>query len=155
MSSGDRGGNAELIKIIQASRTPIIAICNDREKPSVRSLANYCLDIRFKRCDRSMLVNRMVEVASLEGLAVDRAAMEQLTESCGGDIRQILNTLQMWAVNDRSVRAVDMAARLESLAKDGNLRLDAFTAAPKMFAEARSLSLTDRMDFFFVVSCAV
>jgi replication factor C subunit 1 len=47
MSSGDRGGNAELIKIIEATRTPIIAICNDRDKPSVRSLANHCVDIRF------------------------------------------------------------------------------------------------------------
>lgn len=97
-----------------------------------------------------MLVNRMIEVASQEGLTVDRAAMEQLTESCGSDIRQILNTLQMWAVKDSRVGSADMTARLASLAKDGTLRLDAFTAAPKMFAEARSLSLTDRMEFFFV-----
>lgn len=47
MSSGDRGGNAELIKIIEATRTPIIAICNDRDKPSVRSLSNHCVDVRF------------------------------------------------------------------------------------------------------------
>ena len=178
MSVGDRGGNAELIKIIQATRTPIIAICNDREKATVRSLANYCLDIKFvrhlkgkgrgggtallrcsafasiasslqKRCDRGALVARMVEVAALEGLTVDRAAMEQLVESCGADIRQILNTLQMWAVKDRRVGSAEMAARLESLAKDGNLRLDAFTAAPKMFLEARTLELNARMEYFF------
>lgn len=26
----DRGGNAELIKIIKTSKTPIICVCNDR-----------------------------------------------------------------------------------------------------------------------------
>ena len=49
MSAGDRGGIAELILLIKKSKLPIICICNDRASVKVRSLANYCLDLRFRR----------------------------------------------------------------------------------------------------------
>ena len=39
MSSGDFGGNAELIALIKRTTTPVICVCNDRQKDSVRSLA--------------------------------------------------------------------------------------------------------------------
>ena len=40
MSSGDRGGIQELIKVIKTTKTPIICICNDRDRPKVRTLAS-------------------------------------------------------------------------------------------------------------------
>jgi replication factor C subunit 1 len=49
MSAGDRGGMAELIQLIKKTQTPFICICNDRSNQKVRSLVNYCKDIRFKR----------------------------------------------------------------------------------------------------------
>lgn len=49
MGGGDRGGMAELIAILKKTKIPIICICNDRQSPKVRSLANHCLDLRFQR----------------------------------------------------------------------------------------------------------
>lgn len=49
MSSGDRGGNQELIKKIDNTKTPIICICNDRQHQKVRTLANHCYDIEFSK----------------------------------------------------------------------------------------------------------
>lgn len=49
MSGGDRGGVAEIIKYIKKTKVPIICICNDRMSPKVRSLANHCLDLKFRR----------------------------------------------------------------------------------------------------------
>lgn len=49
MSAGDRGGVQELIRIIKTTQTPIICICNDRESPKVRSLANSCYDLTFTK----------------------------------------------------------------------------------------------------------
>jgi DNA polymerase III delta prime subunit len=112
MSSGDRGGNAELIKIIKATRTPIICICNDRQKPSVRSLANSCYDLKFMRPPKPAIIQRMMQIAAAEGLSVDAGAMDQLIESCGQDIRQVLNTLQMWAKSSKSITATDMNKRM-------------------------------------------
>ncbi len=42
----DRGGIQELIGLIKKSRVPIICICNDRNHMKIRSLANYCFDLR-------------------------------------------------------------------------------------------------------------
>lgn len=45
----DRGGIQELIALIKNSSVPIICMCNDRQHPKVRSLANYCFDLRFSK----------------------------------------------------------------------------------------------------------
>uniref|UniRef100_A0A0M3HLE7 Pilus assembly protein n=1 Tax=Ascaris lumbricoides TaxID=6252 RepID=A0A0M3HLE7_ASCLU len=45
----DRAGLSELIQMIRETRIPIICICNDRQSPKMRSLVNYCFDVRFQR----------------------------------------------------------------------------------------------------------
>ena len=45
----DRGGMQELINLIKSTKVPIICMCNDRNSQKVRSLANYCFDLRFQR----------------------------------------------------------------------------------------------------------
>ena len=49
MSSSDRGGIQALTDIILKSDIPIICICNDREKQQIRTLAKYCVDLKFSR----------------------------------------------------------------------------------------------------------
>jgi replication factor C subunit 1 len=36
MSSGDRGGTAELILMIRKAEIPIVCIANDRKKPALK-----------------------------------------------------------------------------------------------------------------------
>lgn len=38
-----------MIGLIKASRIPIVFMCNDRNHQKIRSLANYCFDLRFQR----------------------------------------------------------------------------------------------------------
>jgi replication factor C subunit 1 len=155
MSSGDRGGNQELIKLIKDSRVPIIAICNDRQKPAVRTLANHCYDLKFARPLKSAIATRLAQICAKEGLSVTMPALEALAESCGSDLRAMLNTLQMWAKRsvDSAPRATigtaELSARVGAVQKDFNLRLDAFSAVPRMFSETRA-PLEARADFFFV-----
>ena len=93
MSAGDRGGIAELIQLIKKSKSPIICICNDRSNPKVRNLANYCLDLRFRRPDARQIVPRIKFIAEKEGLSLGPNVIEELVASTHGDIRQILNSL--------------------------------------------------------------
>lgn len=45
----DRGGMAELLQVIKAAKIPIICMANDRAHQKMRSLTNYCFDLRFQR----------------------------------------------------------------------------------------------------------
>lgn len=45
----DRGGIQELIQLIKFTKVPVICMCNDRNHPKIRSLVNYCFDLRFSR----------------------------------------------------------------------------------------------------------
>lgn len=45
----DRGGMQELIQLIKNSSIPIICMCNDRNHPKIRSLVNYCFDLKFSK----------------------------------------------------------------------------------------------------------
>ena len=55
----------------------------------------------------------------------------------------------MWSRNNRSMNSADLRARDGSVDKDENLRLDAFSAAPKLFSGKR-LSISERIDLFMV-----
>ena len=35
--------------MIKKSHIPVICMCNDRNHPKIRSLANHCFDLRFYR----------------------------------------------------------------------------------------------------------
>ena len=107
MGSGDRSGISELIRMIKSSKVPIICICNDRQK--VKSLLPYCLDLKYRRPTKNVIARRAVEVGKIENMIVEINAAEAIAESCGNDIRQVLNCLQMWANNDSSSSTTDTA----------------------------------------------
>jgi replication factor C subunit 1 len=92
----DRGGVAELIAVIKKSRVPFVCICNDRQHAKIRSLAGHCFDLRLRRPTKAAIAKRACDVAGINGLALEPNAAELLAESCGNDIRQVLNCLQMW-----------------------------------------------------------
>ncbi|CAG0921332.1 unnamed protein product, partial [Notodromas monacha] len=66
----DRGGVAELIKLVKVSRVPIICICNDRNHQKIRSLANYCFDLRFSKPRTEQIKAAMMTVCFKEGIKV-------------------------------------------------------------------------------------
>lgn len=68
MSAGDRGGMQALIQLIKKSHVPIVCICNDRQSQKVRSLANYCLDLRCSRPSAAMARSRIQDIARREGI---------------------------------------------------------------------------------------
>jgi replication factor C subunit 1 len=78
MSSGDRGGVAAIINMIKSSKVPIICICNDRQSEKIRSLAGHCLDVKFHKPNKNMMVKRLREILMQEGGSGEERALEQL-----------------------------------------------------------------------------
>jgi replication factor C subunit 1 len=167
MGAGDRSGMAELIQMIKRSKVPIICICNDRQSQKIKSLVPYCLDLRFSRPTKNILANRAIRIAEMEHLNVERNAAEAIAESCGNDVRQVLNLLQMWSQKkeigsgrSQTLTYRNLKEREKSINKDEMLRVGLFDAA-KLIMEGRAgLSQADnranvdsfikRNDAFFV-----
>mmetsp|Transcript_2489 Transcript_2489/g.5441 ORF Transcript_2489/g.5441 Transcript_2489/m.5441 type:complete len:895 (-) Transcript_2489:132-2816(-) len=156
MGAGDRGGIAALIKMIKKTRNPIMCICNDAHSTKVRSLAFSCYDLKFTRPPKNQVAQRCLAIAQAEGLQVEVNALEALAESCGGDMRLVLNQLQMMARSPEyqqlGVKYMDMKERVSSLSKDAEVMMTPFDACKKLLtsSEGARMSLMDRLELFFV-----
>mmetsp|Transcript_117308 Transcript_117308/g.215912 ORF Transcript_117308/g.215912 Transcript_117308/m.215912 type:complete len:897 (+) Transcript_117308:45-2735(+) len=156
MGAGDRGGNAALIKMIKKTRNPIICICNDQHSQKVRSLAFSCYDLKFSRPTKTNIAQRCAQIAKQEGLDVEPNALEALAESCGGDMRMVLNQLQMLAKSpvykSTGVKYMDMKHKLNEMQKDQEVMVSPFDACKKLLntSEGARLSFRERLDMFFV-----
>ncbi|OUM66743.1 hypothetical protein PIROE2DRAFT_68911 [Piromyces sp. E2] len=149
MSSGDRGGNAELIQMIKKTKTPIICICNDRQSPKIRTLANYTLDLRFRRPDASAIMRRIGPICQKEGLHFQTNSIEQIIQSTQSDIRQVLNALATYRLKATSISYDDSKELAKKSEKD--FSQNPFSLVQKFFnlSEYRNSTFADRMDYFF------
>jgi len=130
MSAGDRGGMQALIAAIKKSKTPMICICNDAQKASVRSLAGHCFILKFARPQRQTIVKRLQIIAKKEGMNVEPNALDFLVQSTGGDIRQILNSMQMWnSGRNGDMTFANVQSRKGQICKDEMQRISVFDAA--------------------------
>ncbi|KAJ2808843.1 DNA replication factor C complex subunit Rfc1 [Coemansia guatemalensis] len=110
MSGGDRGGSTELIQLIKKTRVPIICICNDRQSPKVRSLANHCEDLRFRRPTEAQMRARLNTIAFRENLKIDQNAIGQMVKATHNDIRQIINLMSSYALRSSTMSYLDSKA---------------------------------------------
>jgi len=149
MSSGDRGGNAELIQMIKKTKTPIICICNDRQSPKIRTLANYTMDLRFRRPDASAIMRRIGPICQKEGLQFQPNSIEQIIQSTQSDIRQVLNALATYRLNSTRMSYDDSKTLAKKSEKD--FSQNPFSLVQKFFnlSEYRNSTFADRMDYFF------
>lgn len=115
MSAGDRGGVAALIDVIKTTKIPIICIANDRQSQKLKSLVNYCYDIRFNKPSSNMILKRVLGICSTEGVQMDNASIEKMVEASGNDIRQCINLLEMQA---RMVQNIHFTSKDDFETKD-------------------------------------
>ncbi|KAG8969390.1 hypothetical protein FRC03_003081 [Tulasnella sp. 419] len=74
---------------------PIICICNDLWASSLARLRPICRIVRFNAAPSLLLVKRLKEICTTEGLQADGRALSQLVAVSQGDLRGCLNTLQI------------------------------------------------------------
>ncbi|XP_078072170.1 replication factor C subunit 1 isoform X3 [Mustelus asterias] len=146
----DRGGIQELISLIKQTKVPIICMCNDRNHPKIRSLANYCFDLRFQRPRVEQIKGAMMTVAFKEGLKIPPPAMNEIILAANQDIRQILHNLSMWCAENKTLTYDQAKENGSKTRKD--IKLGPFDVVRKVFAageEAAHMSLIDKSDLFF------
>ncbi|ESS30893.1 ATPase, AAA family protein [Toxoplasma gondii VEG] len=157
LSGGDRGGAQAIVKLIETSKCPIICICNDRMHPKVRTIASKCLDLRFHPPHMTALRSRVEKIAAAEDLSLDPQAVDYLCESAGGDLRQILTSLQMIAYETREkAKEKDWKSREEKAdfstgLKDEQVMHGPFECCKQLLDAHQSskLSRRQKLDKFF------
>ncbi|KAK5964392.1 AAA domain-containing protein [Trichostrongylus colubriformis] len=92
-----------LVKATQATgkkaiRRPIICICNNMYTPALRELRAVALNIQVAATAKERLIQRLAMIAELEGVRIDRFALQRLVELCQCDVRFSVNTLQFVSV---------------------------------------------------------
>ncbi|KAI8430328.1 hypothetical protein MSG28_000635 [Choristoneura fumiferana] len=145
----DRGGLQELIGLIKAASVPIICMCNDRNSQKMRSLVNYCYDLRFTRPRVDQIKAAMMSVCCKEGIKVPGEALAQLIVAANQDVRQTLNLLSMWAVDP--ARASADALHRDAAQTKKDIKLGPWEAIRKVFSaeEHKTMSIHDKSDLFF------
>ncbi|KAI8352966.1 replication factor RFC1 C terminal domain-containing protein [Mortierella sp. GBAus27b] len=149
MSGGDRGGVAQLILFIKKTHVPIICICNDRQSPKVRSLTNYCFDLRFQRPQPNLVRSRLMSILYKEGRTIPGNVLDKVVSGAQSDIRQVLNILSAWSLT-RTTMDYDEGTAL-SKASEKYVALNPFQIAEQLLVETnyRGLSLPDKFDLYF------
>ncbi|XP_013887906.1 replication factor C subunit 1 isoform X2 [Austrofundulus limnaeus] len=146
----DRGGMQELISLIKTTKIPIICMCNDRNHPKIRSLANYCFDLRFQRPRVEQIKGAMMSIAYKEGIKIPPPALNEIILASNQDVRQVIHNLSMWSARDKVMTYDQCKSDAASARKD--MKLGPFDVCRKVFAsgeDSTRMSLIDKSDLFF------
>lgn len=118
MSGGDRGGSTELIKMIKTSKVPIICICNDDSSQKIRTLSGHCMKLKFRRPTAIQVRKRILDIARREGYRhIDDNTIDNLRDTCNGDMRQMINLLQTWRLQSADLNYGDVRNRMKGEGK--------------------------------------
>ncbi|XP_028259396.1 replication factor C subunit 1 [Parambassis ranga] len=146
----DRGGIQEMIGLIKNSKIPIICMCNDRNHPKIRSLANYCFDLRFQRPRVEQIKGAMMSIAFKEGIKIPPPALNEIILASNQDVRQVIHNLSMWSAKDKVMTYDQCKSDATRARKD--MHLGPFDVCRKVFTlgeETAHMTLIDKSDLFF------
>ncbi|KAF7680978.1 Replication factor C subunit 1 [Astathelohania contejeani] len=138
--TSDRGGLTELLQVIKQSAIPIICICNDRMNPKIRTIANYCLDLHFRKPDPRMIHQRIKYILSEEGKQLPDSLITEAIKVSNGDIRYTLNTIQ-----NLVLRKTASHSQFSGLIKKNAMK-GIFEVGAEMFQRKR---VDEKMDLYF------
>ncbi|XP_016970315.1 replication factor C subunit 1 [Drosophila rhopaloa] len=141
----DRGGMQELIALIKDSSIPIICMCNDRNHPKIRSLVNYCYDLRFQRPRLEQIKGKIMGICFKEKVKISPAKVEEIIAATNNDIRQSINHIALLSAKEES----SLKSGQQVATKD--LKLGPWEVVRKVFTadEHKHMSLADKSDLFF------
>ncbi|XP_002095995.3 replication factor C subunit 1 [Drosophila yakuba] len=141
----DRGGMQELIALIKDSSIPIICMCNDRNHPKIRSLVNYCFDLRFQRPRLEQIKGKIMSICFKEKVKISPAKVEEIIAATNNDIRQSINHIALLSAKE------DTSQKSGQQVATKDLKLGPWEVVRKVFTadEHKHMTLADKSDLFF------
>lgn len=145
----DRGGMQELISLIKISKIPIICMCNDRNHQKMRTLSNYCFDLRFDKPKAQQILGFVMSICCKEGIQVNPQIATEIINGTTCDIRQTLNQLSMLSNLNTGI-SLEQAQKDSANAKKDTV-LGPWQVCKMVFNETdqKDMSLIDKSRLFF------
>ncbi|KAL0233418.1 hypothetical protein PCE1_001933 [Barthelona sp. PCE] len=152
MSTGDRGGLQEVLRQAKNSTVPIALIANDMSSSKMRTAAPKVYHLKFRKPGVGIVAKRLKAICARENVVIEDQQLIDLTESANCDIRQCVNTLHMFAKEQKRLRKkhganTDTSHLLEP-AKD--LDLGPFDVIPMLFSPMLGGKISRFMQYFWV-----
>lgn len=91
----DQGAITTILQIIKETQYPLILTANDAWDPKTRSLRDACLQIELKRLGVRDGLPLLRNILNKEGVKTTDEALKLLMDRDRGDIRSILNDIQL------------------------------------------------------------
>ena len=152
--SGDSGGKAELLRLLENTKQPVLLTCNDPMRLWGRSSHWRSTRDRFSRLAEIIEFNRVSDsalrrianrVLVAESVTADGVAIDRLVAANPGDIRALVRDLQ--AICASSPEHIDVQAAIEQIEMgQRDQQIDLFPGLEKLYrtqnsTEAAKLSL--------------
>lgn len=136
----DRGGVQELIILIKNAKCPVICMCNDRNHPKIRTLSNYCFDLRFHKPKLEQIKAAMMSICFKEKLKISPDTLSSIIACTDNDIRLTLNHLSVVAAGKDNLNI-----------NKKYIKMGPWDVVRKVFSaeEHKSMNIIDKCDLFF------
>jgi len=113
-TGGDYGFISALVECIKETEIPIICICDDRFSQNLKPLLAYCYDIKLSKPTYANVYAVVYNVVVSEKIKIKKSEIDKLIEQANGDIRFILNTLQLGVKSNNSVKSNNTVKDIQS-----------------------------------------
>ncbi len=100
LSSEDKGGVGEIIKLIKESRYPIVLTANNPWDAKLRPLRQYCKLVEFKKLSMFDIHKRLQKICESENINIDKDILRTMSANANGDLRAAINDLQSIAYSE-------------------------------------------------------
>ena len=140
----DHGAITTILQIIKDTQYPLILTANDPWDPKIRPLREACLQIELKRLGVRDGLPLLKSILSKEGVKTTDDALRFIIDKDRGDIRSILNDIQLLSGRNRTLTMDDVNLlsgrdRTESVFEVLRVIFNSRTVA----AARRALSISD------------
>ena len=140
----DHGAITTILQIIKDTQYPLVLTANDPWDPKIRPLREACLQIELKRLGVRDGLPLLKSILSKEGVKTTDDALRFIIDKDRGDIRSILNDIQLLSGRNRTLTMDDVNLlsgrdRTESVFEVLRVIFNSRTVA----AARRALSISD------------
>jgi replication factor C large subunit len=105
--TADRGGARAILEVIKTARQPIILVANELFQIPAE-IRSRCERVQFRALPARSIVPRLRYICSAEGLACEEAALRDIADAAGGDMRAAITMLEASAIGRTSLEEADI-----------------------------------------------